>query len=617
MPSLTPDTFFAHQLARSPLFAARYAAIDGAQRRTLTVAGRDYTLIYNPLRARSVTASAAAASTRPCFLCPRQRPAEQEQLTITIPSTRHSYHLAVNPFPILPYHFTIIAARHVRQTLTAARLSDMEALARQMPGYMLFFNGAAAGASAPDHFHFQAVRQRDVPLFAWRDAARATLFIQTCAAQRVKIDYEKTDMTNVLCWYDGAQTQWVVVARRCHRPREYYAAGQEQVLISPAALEYAGVVPLIRESDYARMSAAQLAAILRQCYDSEPLVDVGISVHHPLLTPHGATTTISGVRIGTSFHWEQTKTFTYEGRLLPARRGAQGSIINRLPAERYLLSVIASEMSATASMGLLKAQAVVARSWLVHLLTSAGTPPHEAFDVCGDDHCQRYQGLPLTAAARAEQAIAETRGEVLVYDGSVIDARYAKCCGGRTEEYQYCWDGVFHPYLTSVADVRGDGTVFCHTSDRAILEQVLNSYDLATTDFFSWQVVYTQAALSALVERKGRLGLGTITALEALARGRSGRISRMKIIGTRGTAIVGKELEIRRLLSTTHLYSSNFTVVTGRDKAGQLLFTLRGRGWGHGVGLCQIGAAVMGAEGYDYKAILEHYYKHTQLATIW
>ncbi len=606
------------------------------------VEGRAYTLIHNPLRAKSVTADVEkGCGDRPCFLCQCNRPSAQDFISITIGEQGHTYHLAVNPYPILSHHFTIIAEEHSPQTMMPQRLRDMECLAQRMTGYLLFFNGAKAGASAPDHFHFQAVRQSDVPLVArWDTTARERLFVQTGAATDVKIDLSHSDTTNILCWCEEPPTtQWVVVERHKHRPQQYYAAGDEQLLLSPAALEYAGVVPLIRAADYAKMTAERLAAILRECYDSEPLVDVGLC-HNGETTVVNAdgTTTIRGIHIGRTFHWEQPKDLSYEGTMILRDDQTTGQRwrVNRLQAERYVESVVCSEMAATANIPFLQAQAVVARSWLVRQLqrhhTSAATHSevspgtiirwydaegHTLFDVCAEDHCQRYYGITAGGNSRGVQAIRATRGEVLTYAGAVVDARFAKCCGGRTEEYGYCWENIKVPYLTSVPDTRDDGSIFCDTHNANLLRHVLTAGDLPTRDFFAWEVAYTQEELSAIVEEKQHAGIGMVTALIPLVRGRSGRISRLRIVGTAGSLVVGKELEIRRTLSRTHLYSSAFDVLTTLDGRATPLFTLRGHGWGHGVGLCQIGAAVRGAEGYTYKEILAAYYKDAILEKIW
>ncbi|MCD8281633.1 MAG: DUF4922 domain-containing protein, partial [Prevotella sp.] len=272
-----PDEFFARQLADWRLCAGRYEELRHAKRREITLHGRSYILIHNPLRAVSATAKVENGNVapRPCFLCRAARPGEQRDFVLTPPDSGNRYRVAVNPFPILSHHFTIISERHCRQTITPERLRDMQYIARQMAGYLVFFNGAAAGASAPDHLHFQAVRQTDVPLTASANPFAERLFIQNCDAERVKIDCAESDDVNVLCWFSGGETHWTVARRRCHRPRRYFAEGAEHILISPAALEYAGVVPLAREEDYAKMTAERLDEVVRECFNSEPIVDVG------------------------------------------------------------------------------------------------------------------------------------------------------------------------------------------------------------------------------------------------------------------------------------------------------------------------------------------------------
>ncbi len=583
-----------------------------SKKRIINVDGRDYTLMYNPLRSRSVRANVENGKvSRPCFLCRENRPIEQKDYPYTCEKTSHTYLITLNPYPILKHHLTIIYSRHTRQVITPRRLSDMGSLAQAMDGYLLFFNGAESGASAPDHFHFQAVRQEDIPLLHWDGARRESLFVQTCEAEDVKIDFAASDHLNILCWKGDEGLHWLVVERKCHRPREYYLEGEEHVLISPASLEYAGIVPLVREEDYNKMTPSRLLEIFRQCYDNEPFVDVGLC-HGDIetTTNEDGTTTLHDIQIGLNFHWQQPLTLTYEGKILEKH----GWTVNRIKAEDYLRSVIASEMSPRANLALLKAHAVASRSWLVHQLCVGNSHTH--FDVCADDHCQRYQGIS-ERNENVARAIEETRGEVLVYKGNVIDARYSKCCGGQTEEFPYCWENIQVPYLRSIPDRRADGTIFCNTQDKNILSHVLKDYDQPTSDFYSWQVSYTQDELSQIVEGKQHCNLGRIVALEPIERGKSGRISKLRIVGEKAEVIVGKELEIRRTLSKTHLYSSCFETMVSQSTDGSTIFTLNGRGWGHGVGLCQIGAAVMGAEGYDYREILAHYYTDVKIEKIW
>ena len=353
------------------------------------------------------------------------------------------------------------------------------------------------------------------------------------------------------------------------------------------------------------------------------------------------------VVIGVNFHWQRLETQTFRGSLRLLADGGKIWAINDLPVEDYLESVISSEMSAQSSLPLLMAHAVISRSWLMSQIDGNTAPntqashgdafirwydhtDHTLFDVCADDHCQRYQGITKETSPNVAEAIRRTRGELLTYGDEICDARFSKCCGGAMEEFQYCWDDTPKPYLKGIGDTPEetipDLTVeenarqwilsspksFCNTTDKRILSQVLNDYDQETTDFYRWRVSYTQEELSKLVEKKLGAGLGTITDMRPLKRGTSGRICELRITGTKKTIVVGKELEIRRALSESHLYSSAFVV----EKQGDT-FTLIGAGWGHGVGLCQIGAAVMGDKGYAYDEILRHYYPGAEIERAW
>lgn len=353
------------------------------------------------------------------------------------------------------------------------------------------------------------------------------------------------------------------------------------------------------------------------------------------------------VVIGVNFHWQRLETQTFRGSLRLLADGGKIWAINDLPVEDYLESVISSEMSAQSSLPLLMAHAVISRSWLMSQIDGNTAPntqashgdafirwydhtDHTLFDVCADDHCQRYQGITKETSPNVAEAIRRTRGELLTYGDEICDARFSKCCGGAMEEFQYCWDDTPKPYLKGIGDtpeeIIPDLTVeenarqwilsspksFCNTTDKRILSQVLNDYDQETTDFYRWRVSYTQEELSKLVEKKLGAGLGTITDMRPLKRGTSGRICELRITGTKKTIVVGKELEIRRALSESHLYSSAFVV----EKQGDT-FTLIGAGWGHGVGLCQIGAAVMGDKGYAYDEILRHYYPGAEIEKAW
>lgn len=358
------------------------------------------------------------------------------------------------------------------------------------------------------------------------------------------------------------------------------------------------------------------------------------------------------VTIGINFHWERKEDQRFLGALKIIVEGKKLTGINVIAIEDYLTSVISSEMSATASLELLKAHAVISRSWLLaqiqktkeiadtHSNYSAYTETeeelirwydredHTRFDVCADDHCQRYQGITRASTEIVKQAIAATRGQVLTSDGKICDARFSKCCGGAFEEFEYCWEDVKYPYLAKQRDsktitelpdlrqeaeadkwIRTSPEAFCNTQDKKVLSQVLNNYDQETTDFYRWKVSYTQQELSELILKRSGVDYGQILDLIPIERGTSGRLMKLKIVGTKRTLTIGKELEIRRTLSTSHLYSSAF-VVDKTEISNNIpgKFTLIGAGWGHGVGLCQIGAAVMGEQGYVYDEILLHYY---------
>lgn len=363
---------------------------------------------------------------------------------------------------------------------------------------------------------------------------------------------------------------------------------------------------------------------------------------------------LKAVTIGVNFHWQRQEDQRFNGALNLVAGTAGILFINQVDVEKYLLSVISSEMSATASKELLKAHAVISRSWLLaqveknfrlaeskekqencyrdneQLIRWYDREDHAYFDVCADDHCQRYQGITRASTSIVLDVIRETRGEVLTHGEVICDARFSKCCGGVTEQFEHCWEPVHHSYLVALSDskenifpdltdeeeaekwIRSSPNAFCNTTDKLILSQILNNYDQETTDFYRWQISYTQKELSELLHRKTGIDFGEIFDMIPLQRGTSGRIERLEIVGTRRTFTIGKELEIRRSLSETHLYSSAF-VVDKEDIWYDIprRFILTGAGWGHGVGLCQIGAAVMSTEGYDYKQILSHYFRDT------
>ncbi len=458
---------------------------------------------------------------------------------------------------------------------------------------------------------------------------------------------------NLFAYFRDGEYRAFVTLRAEKRSHHFYSEGPDHLTISPGAADMAGFFVAPFEEDFDKVNRASLEEMLSEVSISreeremiewrltrtQPKVSVGImsareirfevisdgagpqkvSLQDGRIVYNGmlydelyfdsitrstlfaeASFILYDVVIGIDFHWQQKRTLKFAGGLKFIVEGDSITAVNCIGMENYLLSVISSEMKASSSTELLKAHAVISRSWLlarVEERRSGGACPHKNFDVCADDHCQRYQGLTMAVGERVRQAIDQTWGQVLRYGGELCDTRYSKCCGGRTELYSTCWEDKDFPYLQSVEDR------FCDCEHSEILPQILNDYDMQTPDFHDWTVKYSRAELSGLVRSRTGVDFGEIISLEPLERGPSGRIKYLRINGTKHSQVIGKELAIRRSLSVTHLKSSAFEVsVEGDD------FVFRGRGWGHGVGLCQIGAAVMASEGYDYRQILAHYY---------
>ena len=720
--------FFNRQLEKWDVVRQRYRDLQNVETRELTVGQLTFKAQYNPARIQSTGAKidAKTLAERPCFLCEQNRPQEQIKRVLD-----GRYELLVNPFPILPMHFTIPSLRHQPQRI-GDLCAEIYQLLVEYQEITVFYNGPKCGASAPDHAHLQAATTGHLPLqAAWQRLTHALtpvvklndeaelsviddypvpalliksrtakdglrLFRKLYAALPKGAD-DAEPMMNIVAWRKGNDYLLVVLPRRKHRPDCYYAEGDSQYLISPGALDMAGLLITPRLTDFQRLTDEVATAIMHEVSLTaddlqtvverikeiaapisaasvkmeEPQVTVGIvsgqRIVFTLNTPYmakGETITgeqvvefseggvlwrgqqyrelrfmpqsadasfsLSDVTIGLNFHWERKETQTFGGALLLVVESDQVTAINELPVEQYLTSVISSEMSATSSAEFLKAHAVISRSWLLaqmekrhkqsggqnnffsfikkddELIRWYDREDHTIFDVCADDHCQRYQGITRATSPAVAEAIKATRGQVLMYDDALCDARFSKCCGGRTEEFQYCWEDAPKPYLVSFNDP------FCHTNDKQILSQVLNDYDQETPDFYEWTVSYSKAELTDLVSRKLKLDLGEIEDLVPLERGKSGRIWKLKIVGKNRSFTIGKELEIRRTLSETHLYSSAFEVEKQGDR-----FVLHGRGWGHGVGLCQIGAAVMGEKGYSYEEILLFYYRGANIKKIY
>ena len=723
--------FFNRQLEKWDDARRRYHDLRNVKTRELVVGASSFHVQWNPARMVSTGASIdkKTLAERPCFLCEQNRPKEQFKKSID-----SQYDLLVNPYPILPIHFTIPNVKHVPQLIREA-YGEIHKLLEEYPELMVFYNGPKCGASAPDHAHFQAGTSGTLPLQkSWKRLSHhltkivslnddedislieeypcpamlirsrsqygdEQLFRRLYEAMPLRAD-EVEPMMNIVSWRYRDEYLSVVFLRSRHRPDCYYAEGDEQYIISPGALDMAGLFITPRQEDFERLTPERALSILAEVSldkeelaqlidrlktantqtlnspfstlnSKEPNVSVGIvtadKITFTLNQPYvakgevitgpqtvefseggilwrgtqyrnltfrpqadDASFELQDVTIGVNFHWERQQAQTFEGTLRIVVEADKIVAINELPVERYLASVISSEMSATASPEFLKAHAVISRSWLLAQIEKRrqhengadnffsfikkddefirwyDRDDHTIFDVCADDHCQRYQGIVHARNCHVEEAISQTRGQILTYDGEICDARFHKCCGGDTEEFQYCWEDTPKPYLVSVHDP------WCNTSDKQILSQVLNDYDQETPDFYHWTVEYTQEQLSELVNRKLKDDFGLITDLIPLERGKSGRIWKLKIVGTKKTFTIGKELEIRRALSESHLLSSAFEVEREGDR-----FILHGKGWGHGVGLCQIGAAVMGEQGKTYDEILLFYYRNAKIQQIY
>ena len=681
--------FIKDQLSVWPLAAANFRVLKGVQTKDVSVFGLPCRVQFNPERAISSTAdtSPEAIAARPCFLCEEHRPPEQRHLKFEGRKGR-TYNIQVNPYPIFRDHLVIVRDRHLPQAIWH-HLPDMLDFASKYPDWLVFYNGPASGASAPDHLHFQAAPRHGMPLEEAVDAfldapgevlasvKDATLYRfpgfcrgvfalkATTSKSLTKLFYRLLDCTsrpvgeteplfNLYAYRKGQELRAFVVMRAAKRSHHFSAEGADHLTISPGAADMAGMFVAPFREDFDKADGKILEEVLEEVTipqheqdmiqwrltRTQPTVAVGILAAEEIcfeIISDGAgpqrvrwqdgriayngtlydelyfdsitrstlfaqpSFILHDVVIGIGFHWEQKRTLQFAGGLKFIVEGDRIRAVNLVGMEDYLLSVISSEMKSSASPELLKAHAVISRSWLLARMTDHSA--HDSFDVCADDHCQRYQGLTMAVGEVVRSVIDETWGQVLRYRGALCDTRYSKCCGGRTELFSTCWEEVDYPYLQSVEDP------FCDCENDAILSQVLNDYDQKTKDFHDWTVRYGNDELAELVRSRTGVDFGDIEALEPLERGPSGRIKYLRIVGSKRQEVIGKELAIRRALSSSHLKSSAFEVE--RDPGGA--WVLRGRGWGHGVGLCQIGAAVMAARGYDYRSILQHYYPGTDV----
>lgn len=777
------NAFFDKQLTLWKEADERFKALTSqVETRILPLEDGELRVQFNPSRIVSTGAKIDKKSVkaRPCFLCAHNRPTDQRELSVL-----GDLHILVNPFPILPHHLTLPTRRHAPQDFHRFA-NTLDKLVWQLPDYIVFYNGARCGASAPDHAHLQAGLKGVVPIerdwktyenhlerifptnkedeaeledlgynpknggiFLLKDYACPAFVIQGPASESnplllgkllgvmpVEEKRQEPDM-NIISWrQEGGPTApdyivTVVFPRRKHRPDCYFTTGRSQYLISPGAIDLGGLLITPRAEDFKRITPRIAQSILREVTltDSEmaniakklhggkrkPNVrtetetklselvheDVTVGIMRAtkicftlngnftakgetisgvqeaecndggvawngniyselLLTPNddNATFTLENVTIGKSFHWEKKEAQTFKGNLRLIVDEEKLVVINELPVEDYLTSVISSEMNATSSLELLKTHAVVSRSWVYSQMLQRrqgkgrtgsfftfarhgeefirwhDRSDHTLYDVCADDHCQRYQGITRASLPQVVEAVKATEGEVLMYNGELCDARFSKCCGGASEHFSACWEDNDYSYLQPVRDnkeenplpdltqeeeaekwIKSEPDAFCHTTDQQLLAQVLNDYDQTTKDYYRWHVELTQEKALELIEKRTEQEFGAIVDLQPVKRGASGRLIKLRVVGTKCQMIIGKELEIRRLLSDTHLYSSAFVVdkldidpTTGIPGK----FVLTGAGWGHGVGMCQIGAAVMVSEGFTYRQILSHYYKHSE-----
>ena len=665
------------QLAVWPDAAARFRQLESVQ--TRQIEGSNITLQFNPARIVSTAAKVSAAdiAQRPCFLCETNRPAQQATYDIG-----DGFDLMINPFPILSEHFCAVSQKHIPQAIRSCYRKLIQIASQLQPGYMVFYNGPRSGASAPDHLHLQIGTATGVPLACYLSSlptqatpvsTHAPLgfpvtvitgnnpeILMDCVRRMPVVPGESEPRMNVIAINNGSTVITAIIPRTKHRPNCYYMESNTRRLVSPGAIDMCGLIITPAEKDFRNLTLEQVSDIYRQVTPTEPEIRVGITSGKQIRYRHNGETgfTISDVTIGIGFHWERREEQTFSGRLELLKEGNITHAINILPVEDYLASVISSEMKPTANLEFLKAHAIISRSWVLAQMypqndPEAITPPvgqtdgriikwydhdqHRLFHVCADDHCQRYQGTSKIISQAAIQAVHDTRGMVLLHDGHLCDARFSKCCGGITEKFSTCWQDTDKPYLTPVADsnssaplpdltdeknaeewIMSSPDAFCNITDKSILTESLNGFDLETKDFYRWKVSYGAQELSELFRRRSGIDVGTILDLEPVRRGPSGRIEDLRITGTLKTIIIGKELEIRRTLSESHLLSSAFVV---HKEAGtgvnDSTFTLYGAGWGHGVGLCQIGAAAMGASGYTYQQILQHYYPGTVIGKAW
>jgi len=754
------EALFKDQLANWKLATDNYASLKKSRVKELDLGCYKVNVQCNYARIISSGAKVDRETIkhRKCYLCDENRPSIQKGIKFHAPSG-DTYNVLVNPYPIFRRHLTIVNEMHKSQTIHWY-YKDMLAMAGELDDYDIFYNGPRCGSSSPDHQHFQAVIKGNLPMFDnidkfqkkifYSDAnticanlltgPRAAFYIESNNMEGMNKVFETLfssmnireddiePMINVLTSKSAGVWKSVVFPRKEHRPKCYYASGNDRLIISPASVELAGVIITPFEEDFMKVTSNDILEIMNEVLIDinevqdiikkfktklnriQKSVSVGIvedkevsvnflteykmgdisvkgkqkfRYHNNMIEWEGIDYAalnffseyydagiyeIEQVKIGKGFHWERLENQSFKGSLVIIISNNLLNAINIVGIEDYLTSVISSEMAPNAPIEFLKAHSIISRSWVMsiiekrnsveelekfdssskvnsedRLITWQGHDDHQEFDVCADDHCQRYHGINKKYIDKAREVIEDTWGEVMVCNGEICNAVYSKCCGGRTESYSSCWEDINKDYLQSVRccsekDAMEDEKVFgheldltkevdaekwilssppsfCGSENTAKASDFMVNFDKETTNYYRWNVSYTQAEISVLINKNLNDNFGEILDLIPIRRGPSGRIIELKVVGTKKSLIIGKELEIRKVLSDSCLYSSAFIVKKEQIHSGDVpqRFMLYGAGWGHGVGLCQIGASVMGFKGYSYKEILNKYYKDIHL----
>lgn len=593
------------------------------------------------------------------------------------------HHFQGCPRGLMPLERAVDSSLHSLSAVTAA--SDLSPAGNKAQAGCLEHLTTMLDAEL---YHFKLFTRGVFVLRSRTAKSMAKLFYRLLECAPMKPG-DKEPRFNLFTYFTGSEFRTIVTFRDKHLSHHYFSGEDDRFTMSLGCADMAGFVIVPKPGDYQRITPELLSEMLDEVSITEEdekellwrltrtqrTIDVGIMaaerITFEIISDGAGPQTVSSregkvdyngvlydelyfdavtmstlfaeptfilhdVTIGIGFHWERKQKQSFAGSVKFIADGGKVLAINTIGIEDYLLSVISSEMKASASLEFLKAHAVISRSWVISQIDrkrGGGKAPasvpepkdgelirwwdhddHSLFDVCADDHCQRYQGLTMAVGDNVRTAIDATWGQVLTSSGAICDARFSKCCGGVMERFSTCWEDCDYDYLQALPDTPAEepeGHCFCDTADTEVLAQVLNDYDLETMDFYRWDVRYSRAALSELVSRRTGILFGEVRDLVPLERGESGRIRRLRIVGSTRSLVIGKELMIRRSLSESHLKSSAFDIDRDGDD-----FILHGRGWGHGVGLCQIGAAVMACSGYDYGQILGHYYPGSEITRL-